>query len=119
MKINVSWIGRSPIDFAEPQHAAAFLRILFDVMERVEPLADFQFVLAGELCIAEYEVLVETEVEPLEKYVCVRIGFTGSGCGPIGRPYITEDGRPGTHFELERDDFKEIVLDSDAISWRT
>lgn len=87
-------------------------------MERVEPLTDFQFELAGILCLAEYEV-VETETESVEEYVCVRIGFIAQGAGVMGQPYITEDGRPGTHFELERDDFKEIVLDSDAISWRT
>jgi hypothetical protein len=45
--------------------------------------------------------------------------FIAQGCGPMGRSYITEDGRPRVHFELEEDDFKEVVLDSDAIPWRT
>jgi hypothetical protein len=119
MKINVSWVGHSPIDLTEPQHAVAFLRMLFDAMERVEPLATLWFELAGILCVGEYEVLVETQVEPPEEYVAVRIGFAAPNCGPIGRPYRTEDGRPGVHFELEEDDFKEVLLDSNAIPWRT
>jgi hypothetical protein len=118
MKFNVSWVGRSPIDLTEPQHAAALLRIVFDVMERVEPLTDFQFELAGNLCVAEYEVLTETLIEPPEEYVCVRLGWAAPGAGVMGQSSITEDGRPGVHFELEEDDFKDILLDSDAISWR-
>jgi hypothetical protein len=68
------------------------------MIERVEPLTDFRFELAGILCTAEYEVIEGR---------------------PMGRSYITEDGRPRVHFELEEDDFKEVVLDSDAIPWRT
>jgi len=93
MKIRVSWVGRSPIDLTEPQHAAALLRNLFNAMERVEPLVDLQFELAGILCIGEYEVLIETQVEPPEKYVCLRISFIAPNCGTVGQPYITEDGR--------------------------
>lgn len=113
MKINVSWIGRSPANFTEPQLAAAFLRILFDVMGRVEQNAEFRFVLAGELCVAEYNLAVETEVEPPEEYATVFVGFTGSNSGPVGR-----HGQPGVEFDLEEDDFKSVLLDSDEISWR-
>lgn len=113
MKINISWVGRSPIDLTEPQHAAALLRIFYDVMGRVEPLTDFRFEVAGMQCLAEYEVTEPGELG------CIRIAFLVPGCGPKGLPYIAEDGRPGVHFELEEDDFKEAVLDSDTISWRT
>jgi hypothetical protein len=118
MKINVSWVGHSPIDLTEPQHAGALLRILYDAMERVEPLGDLRFELAGILCVGEYEILVETQVEPPEKYVCLRLAFVAPGAGVRGQPYITEDGQPGVHFELELD-VNEVVLDSDEISWRT
>jgi hypothetical protein len=64
-------------------------------------------------------VLVETQVEPPEEYVVVRLSFAAPNCGLIGQPNIAEDGRPGLHFEIEEDDFKEVLLDSDAISWRT
>ena len=117
MKVNVSWIGRSPIDLTEPQYAAALLRILFDVMERVEPLGDLRFELAGILCVGEYEILVETQVEPPEEYVCVRLAFVAAGAGVTGQLFIAEDGTPGLHFELEEDDFHDILLDSNEISW--
>jgi hypothetical protein len=113
MKINVSWLGSNPINLTEPHHAAALLRILYDVMGSVEPLTDFQFELAGILCIAEYEV-----TEPGE-FVCVRLGFAAPGCPMMGQSYITEDGRTGVHFEIEEDDFNQVLLDSETISWRT
>ena len=105
------WVGRSPVDWTDPQHARALLGILFDVMDRVEPLADFRFELAGVSCIAEYE-----ELEPGE--VDVRLGWVITD-GILGRPYIAEDGKPGVHFEIEEDDFHQVVLDSDTTSWRT
>src|SRR5262245_5283348 len=118
MKVNVSWIGPSPIDFTETQHAAAFLRILFVAMERVEPLADLQFELAGSKCVVEYEVLVETQIEPPEEYVCVRIAFVAAGYCPIGQLFLTEDGQLGVEFAWDEDDEEEVLLDSNTISWR-
>src|SRR6516162_1174146 len=81
------------------------VEVLFDAMERVEPLGDLRFELAGILCVCEYEVLVETQVEPPEEYVRLRIAFVAPGCGPIGRPFVTEDGRPGVHLGLKRTTF--------------
>jgi hypothetical protein len=111
MMVTISWVGHNPIDFTEPQHAAALLRQLFTAMEHIEPLAELRFEVAGILCIGEYNMAVEPEVEPPEEYVCLWLGFVVAG-----RPFISEDGRPGVL--LCEDDINDIVLDSNKIPWR-
>jgi len=89
-------------------------------MERVEPVTDFRFELAGIPCCAEYEYLYEETMAPPEKYVCVRMSFIAPNCGMTrGEPFITEDGELGVQFEFDEDQEADILLDSDAISWRT
>jgi hypothetical protein len=122
MKINVCWVGYSPIDITKPQYATILLRAIFDAMARGEPakpVDHFRFELAGIQCIGcidPYE-LVEVEPEP-EDCVRVHIHFFAPGCGVRGQPFIAEDGQLGAHIEFEEDDFKSVILDSDEISWR-
>jgi hypothetical protein len=86
---------------------------------RVEPVTDFRFELVGMPCTAEYEYLYEETMAPPEKYVCVRMAFIAPNCGMTAEPFITEDGKPGVLFEFDEDQEADILLDSDAISWRT
>jgi hypothetical protein len=109
---------RGPAHLTSVQTSAAVvstvdkLTILYGAIGCVEPLTDFRFELGGIQYLAEYEV-----IEPGE-FVCVRIAFLAQGYGPVGQPYITEDGRLGVHVELEEDDFRQVILDSDATPWR-
>jgi hypothetical protein len=121
MKLCIYWVGYSPVDITEPQHAAILLRAIFDAMERGEPanpLHHFRFELAGIQCIGSVDPYEEVDVEPEpEDYVRVGIYFAAPGCGIRGQPYIVEDGTPGVHFEIGEDDCHEAILDSDEIPW--
>jgi hypothetical protein len=48
------------------------------------------------------------------------MSFIAPNCGMTRRePFITEDGELGVQFEFDEDQEADILLDSDAISWRT